>query len=180
MLRTLAEMRCCDEYLGSTAGTHERRTSAATSRQRQVVPIGPRVLVVEFRDEVFAGLKAVLDEHDCYVGRAQSGADVAGSLNRFMYDLVLVNESMPDESGWLITCKLRLTRHRQPVWLYAAQPPRSLATWKEYSGVNQVIEYGGVLFRLVRHVRQRLTEWVGSPVGEPSHGVSTSAPRWVA
>ena len=163
MLSSQYQLRCCDAYLRSESRALKRRSSTGISSRRDSTRLRPRVLVVEYRDEVYAGLKALLEEHGSELERAESGATVASSFSRFVPDLLLINEDMPDESGWLITCKLRITRHRQPVWLYTVREPRLKADWKEFTGVDEVIEYGGVVIRLVQDVRQRLAEWPGRP-----------------
>lgn len=176
MLSTLTNLRCCDAYLRSAGGAQKRRTSDSISPGSQSTRFRLRVLVVEFRDEVYAGLRALLDEHGFEVQRAESGSTVAHTFNHFVPDLILLNEDMPDESGWLITCKLRLTRHRQPVWLYTDRQPRFKADWKEHYGIDELIEYGGVLTRLVQRVRQVVAKWLSGPDREPSH----HEPHWNA
>jgi CheY-like chemotaxis protein len=114
------------------------------------------VLVVEHRDEVFNGLRVVLEEANLKVERAKLGGVVAAKIRKSVPGLILVNERMPDESGWLITCKLRLSRHAQPVWLYTLQRAYMVADWKEISGVDEVINYDGVLPKLFEKVRGRL------------------------
>ena len=175
MIETLSQLRCYEGYLRSTAIAPARCPSNSNSTASQLTSFRPRVLVVEFRDEVYAGLKAVLEEHGCHVARAEFGATVAGTLIRFSPDLVLVNESMPDESGWLVACKLRLMRHRQPVWLYAVRRPEPIAVWKEFSGVSRLIDYGGILSRLLQHVRQHLAHWMRGLDSDPEHGKSPIA-----
>lgn len=158
MFGNSSQLRCCDAYLRSAAA-RTREQSASTARGRSAGTY-PRVLIVEFRDEVFAALKSLLEENRCQVGRAVSGRDVATEVKRFAPDLVLVNEGMPGESGWLITCKLRLVQFHAPVWLYAGRKPRPHADWKELCGVDEVLAYGGVLRRLDARIRERLSRWL--------------------
>jgi len=174
MFHTPTELRSCDAYLRSVASTSVPRSQKSNSFRHPSTRLRPRVLVIEFRDEVYSGLKSLLEEHGFEVERAALGATVAHTFNQFAPDLVLVNEDMPYESGWLITCKLRLMRHRQPVWLYTVRQPRLQADWKEFSGVDEVIEYGGVLIRLVQHVRRGIFEWLKSPGEESSQQAVTS------
>jgi len=168
MLTTATDLRCCDAYLRSAGRDYHLRPSDSISPRREGTQRRARALVVEFRDEVYAGLKAQLEEYGFEVERAESGATVALAFNRFTPDLILINEDMPDESGWVITGKLRLTRHRQPVWLYTIRQPRLKAEWKAFSGVDEVIEYGGVLIRLVQHVRNCVANWLGESDDAPS------------
>lgn len=158
MFGSLAKLRCCDAYLRSAVTSVNRRSAWAP--KEQPVESSRRVLVVEFRDEVFAELKSVFEEHGCEVARAASGASVAAQVKQFAPGLLLVNESMPDESGWLITCKLRLTRQRLPIWLYAVRKPHPFADWKESIGVDEILAYGGVVSRLRLRVRERLERWL--------------------
>lgn len=172
MITNIASMRCCDAYLRSAASTVRRLPADLSVLGRETAVPLRRVLVVEFRDEVFAGLKSLLEDCGCEVARAASAAAVAAQLNQFAPDLLLVNEDMPDESGWLIICKLRLNAYLQPAWLYAVQAPRIRADWKEACGVDQVISYGGVLSRLVLRVRERIECWQdrsGAKRGSTSH-----------
>lgn len=148
------QLRGCDACLRSTAtGTKTRTASIEGGRPNRK---RRRVLIVEFRDEVFAVLKALFEEHRYQVKRAVSGGGVATEVKRFAPDLVLVNEAMPYENGWLITCKLRLTQFHAPVWLYAPRQSRPRTAWKKLSGADEVIAYGGVIGRLDTLVRQRL------------------------
>lgn len=158
MFGSSTQLRCCDAYLRSAAKNVTQ--GYASTRKRKSVELVRRVLIVEFRDEVFADLKSVLEDHGCEVVRAVSGAEVAAQAKRLVPDLFLVNESMPDESGWLITRKLRLTRLYQPVWLYTARVPQVHADWKESSGVDEILVYGGGLSRLGLQVRGRLKSWL--------------------
>lgn len=182
MLETfsVSEFRSCDGYHRSTADVPARCPIDSILTAPRLTSFRPRVLVVEFRDEVYAGIKSVLEDHDCHVARAEFGAAVAGTLIRFSPNLVLVNESMPDESGWLVAAKLQVMRFQQPVWLYAVRRPHPLAAWAEFSGVSRVIDYGGVLFRLLDHVRQHLAQWMRSLDSDPDYGKSPVASAVVA
>lgn len=160
MLHTITEVSYCEPHLRSSSLEAGGLPSASISNPCHAAPHHPRVLVVEFRDEVYAGIRTVLEEFNCNVTRAKLGSVVAGMLPQFVPDLVLINESMPDESGWLVACKLNVVRYRQPIWLYTAQRPHPIAVWKKFSGVGQVIDYGGVLYSLVLHVRQHVSQWM--------------------
>ncbi|MHB8861911.1 MAG: response regulator [Pirellulaceae bacterium] len=141
----------------------------------------PRALIIEYRDEVYAGLKRVLEEAGFQVERGRVGATAAARIRQFEPDLILVNEELPDESGWLMTCKLRLTRRTQPIWLYTVRRPRWRADWREFLGVDEVIEYRGVLAILLQQVRQRLVDRCVSPPFEPArHPLGFALPSAVA
>lgn len=177
MFGSSAQLRCCDAYLRSSVKTTASRPSASAAAGQESVGLSRRVLIAEFRDEVFADLKRLFEDYECEVARAESGADVGEQVKQFVPDLLVVNENMPDESGWLITCKLRLSKHRQPVWLYAARTPRLHADWKEFCGVDEILAYGGVLSRLALRVRQRLENWLdfSDPGHAPGKAILASA-----
>jgi len=154
-----------NRYLGHLPadGPHifvREKMSAVGGRKRGETLVRPRVLTVECRDEVYAKLKALLDDECCDVARAELGATVASALRQFAPDLILVNGEMPDESGWLIACKMRLRRCLQPVWLYAARPRRLPAAWKDLSGVDKLIQYDGVLPQLLQSIKQNMSAWL--------------------
>lgn len=160
MLKTRSELYRSDRYHRSAVAIPASCPGESTSDMPEQLWFRPRVLVIEFRDEVYAGIKSVLEDHDCLVARAEFGATVAGTLARFKPSLVLINESLPDESGWLAAAKIRVMGYQQPMWLYTVRRPQPPATWMQFSGVSEVIDYGGVLFRLIDHVRQHLARWI--------------------
>jgi len=109
---------------------------------------------------VYATLKTQLEDYGFETGRAVSGAAVASSFHRLAPDLVLLRADMPDESGWLITAKLRIAGHQQPVWLYAQRESPSQAIRQQVSGVNEVIVHDGSPTAFAGHVRSQLQEWL--------------------
>lgn len=118
-----------------------------------------RILVGEYRDEIFAALEASLEEVGCEVTRAVNGSAVAHQCRRISPDLLLINERLTDQSGWLTTAKLRLSRCCPPTWLYVARRPPRLDDWQDICGVQEVIEYGGVLWQLAAQIRSQLHRW---------------------
>lgn len=159
-------LRCCDAYLRNTSRVSTKRAVRAVPRKSIAASSRPRVLIIESRDDVYSRLRPVLEEADFEIERRDVGAMVTSTIECFEPDLILVSEDMPDESGWLIVCKLRQSRHHQPVWMYAARRPHLQADWKDVYGVDQVIEYGGMLVCLVQQIRQRIRTWLSLPRGE--------------
>lgn len=177
MFGNSTELRCCEIYPHTTTTIFTRRSALASAPQFVESPC--RVLIVEFRDEVYADLRSVFEDYGCEVMRASNGASVAARVRRFTPNLALVNESMPDESGWLIAGKLRLTR-REPVWLYTDRKPDVGDDWKGCIGVDEILVYGGVVSQLRLRVRERLERW--PPIcaeylrGAESRPTATTAP----
>jgi CheY-like chemotaxis protein len=161
MLNHSDALRVSQAYLFGAAA--ERARGKVELEEIYPAPPKRRVLVVEFRDEVYACLKTLLQESGLEVERAERGDAVAECARRFAPDLILVNEDMPDESGWLIACKLRLGARRCPAWLYTSRLPRCHRDWRQFAGVAEVIDYGGVLLRLTLELRARLRAWLAAP-----------------
>lgn len=159
MLSINFEVRRHSSLLSSDGEAMAERQRHSASQASQQLRRRPRVLVVEFRDEVFAALQAALEEQHCEVQRAEFGAAAGAALARFLPDLALVNESLPDESGWLVACKATFLRRGRPVWLYAARLAPSNSAWREICGIARVIAYGGVLSQLLEQLSRDFDAW---------------------
>tara|TARA_R110002072_G_scaffold303078_1_gene492937 strand:+ start:18980 stop:19510 length:531 start_codon:yes stop_codon:yes gene_type:complete len=141
-LRSLGHARC-----HTTSETH----SSLSIRGATIF----RVLIVEVRDEVFACLSSLFQDHGVLVARAESSTALAERAASFRADLVLINADQPDENGWLTCARLRLQEQGQRLWVYAAHKPVLLEQWVGLSGADETILYGGVLATLVAGVRKR-------------------------
>ena len=159
MLGSQTNFRGCAAYLRTAATAVKSCHREGTTGYQHTAGIRRRVLIVEFRDEVFVALKSMLEECGFDVERADCGPQVGTMLRRFAPDVVLVNEDMPHEDGWLIAAKLQFGPLRQSVWLYAVRLPRCLAQRKEVCGVDRVVTYDGVLARLIDRLGHHLAEW---------------------
>ncbi len=164
MSRALESICSCPAHPEGTAAIRTDSGHSVATDER--MPRPRRVLIVDFRDEVYASLKAVLEDEGVAVDRADCGARVANKVRQFAPDLVLINESLPDESGWLVATKIRFGRTESRVWLYAAEMPVTVREWMLQSAVAEVIGYHGDLLRLLTHVRQRTRELIGNKAPE--------------
>ncbi|MHB1033450.1 MAG: response regulator [Pirellulales bacterium] len=116
------------------------------------------VLLVEYRDEVFARLAGDFAAMGMWVERACSSVDAFCRFARCSSALVIANANMPGEGGWLLAGKLRLAWPMARVWLYAPRPSWS----SEYDhglahflGVAELIYYQGNLWWLAEEIRSR-------------------------
>lgn len=159
MLSSHTNFRSCTAYLRTAAVAVKPCHREGITAYQHTAGIRRRVLIVEFRDEVYAALKSMLEKRGFDVERADCGPQVGMMVRRFAPDLILVNEDMPHEDGWLIAAKLQFGPLRQSVWLYAVRLPRCLAERKEVCGVDRVVTYGGVLARIVDRLEHDLAEW---------------------
>jgi DNA-binding response OmpR family regulator len=121
-------------------------------------PIACRnVLLVEYRDEVFARLEADLSAAGVQVERATCAAGAAKAYFRSPADLFVVNVDLPDGGGWLLAAKLRLVSAAPRIWLYAPQPLPDAVAMAEYIGADGLIAYEGDLFRLSAAIVSRVS-----------------------
>jgi DNA-binding response OmpR family regulator len=136
------------------------------------------MLVAEHRDEVFARLAADLRAAGARVERAVSAAEATRRYARRPADLLLCNVDLPDQSSWLLTAKLRLSCPDVRVWVYT---PRSSATHvalARFVQAEELIDYGGDLWRLSAELRDRLgrvTRSAGCPAAKPGRAASFRA-----
>ena len=152
----MLRLRTVRSYIRCMAATRTKTTTPILCRKDLAASKYKKVLIVDFRDEVYASLKACLEEAGHLVGRVDQASEVTPSIIRFAPNLLLINEAFPDESCWLITKKLRLGGQRVPLWVYAARRSPCWDAWKKFSDIDEVIEYGGDLLRLITKIRLHL------------------------
>ena len=143
----------------ATAGKRQWRTSRVRT-----------VLVAEHRDEVFARLAADLRAAGVRVERAVSGAEASRRYAHRPADLLLANVDLPDQSSWLLTAKLRLSCPAARVWVYAPRSSAVDAALAQFVEVDELIDYGGDLWRLTVELLGRLGPAVrraGGPAEKP-------------
>ncbi|UUO04922.1 hypothetical protein M4951_16190 [Blastopirellula sp. J2-11] len=128
----------------------------AIVRRLEESPFEQTALVVEFRDEAYVEIRMRLADCGWQVIRAEQASDVAACMNLYDPQLVIVNDAMPDESGCLITFKLRLNHCLPIVWLYSSQPQAVARRYGKFCGVDKVLEYDGVLQNLGEAIEGRL------------------------
>lgn len=114
------------------------------------------VLVVEYRDEVFARIEADLAAWGIRVLRAPSAAEARRADSSAPADLVLVHADLLDESGWLLACKLRFARPEARIWVYTPRSTTREAILAEFIGVEETIAYRGDLPRLSAEILDRI------------------------
>jgi response regulator RpfG family c-di-GMP phosphodiesterase len=134
------------------------RDDTSLSRHNGPQPVACRnVLLVEYRDEVFARLAADLMAAGLQVERAVCAASAAKAHVRSPAELVVVNVDLPDGSGWLLTAKLRLMSAAPQIWLYAPWPLPDAVAMAEYVGADGLIRYEGDLCRLSAAIVSRVS-----------------------
>ncbi len=112
--------------------------------------------VVEHRDEVFARVDADLSAWGIQVSRATSANEAIRLHYRRPAELVVAHSDLPDETGWLFACKLRLAWPGARVWVYTPRCTTREQVLADFIGVEEVLAYGGDLQRLSAEVFERL------------------------
>ncbi|MHB1033394.1 MAG: hypothetical protein ACYC35_03285 [Pirellulales bacterium] len=112
--------------------------------------------MVEHRDEVFARIEADLAVWGIQVQRAGDAEEARRLYYRRPMELVLIHTDLPDETGWLFACKLRITWPAARIWVYTPRWTARELVLAEFIGVEEVIAYGGDLQRLAAEVFERL------------------------
>ena len=123
-------------------------------------PIRP--LVVEFRDEVYVAVRAVLRRHGILVMRLGAAGDVAFGLRCLQPDLVLANSDMRNVSAHLKPDRACQGYSRTTRWLYTARREPSYVVTQS-NELHSVFAYGGNLFWLLNSVERQLDQALSAP-----------------
>ncbi|MBA2116135.1 hypothetical protein [Bremerella alba] len=138
---------------------HHRNLGATKRNVRQSntsVPIPLAILVVEFRDEVFATIRGELTNREISILRASSTEAVVPAWRQRNPGLIIINAEMPDESGFLVSLKLRMHGFHGGLWLYSAHAANTARNYQEFCQVDRLFCYGGDLRALTAHVNRFL------------------------
>lgn len=119
-------------------------------------PLPKRVLIVEGDREKRLALKSLFGEQGLAASTVPLGAIVGREVLRCKPNLILINAKMPDQSGLLIACKLRLMGIRQAIWIYAENADRVWDIDLKQFKLDNIILYGGWFPTLVQQLRSQL------------------------
>ena len=114
------------------------------------------MLLVEYRDEVFARLAADLAAAGLRVERASSAAEASRRYASRPADLLVAEVDLPDHSGWLLASKLRLAHPGVQIWVYTPWSSAVEVALANFVGAEELIDYGGDLWRLTAELLGRL------------------------
>lgn len=148
------DQRCASVSSAASKAVAEWETACMTtgSPVRRI----KSVLLVEYRDEVFARLSSDLAEAGLRVERVCTGHGVRRHLARHRPELVIANMDTPDESGWLMASKLRLGSPATRIWLYAPRSPSPADHHFARFLVVELVHYPGDLISLAANVLRRV------------------------
>jgi CheY-like chemotaxis protein len=124
-----------------------------------------KILLVENRDEVYSRLAADLSRLGVRVCRAKGGTEATSRCARRRPHLLLISARLPDESGWLLTSKIRMTEPHLPIWIYAPWASPANVDMANFVAADELIDYEGDLWRLSHEIIDRLGVPSAEPVG---------------
>ncbi len=116
----------------------------------------PTILLVEYRDEVFARVATDLAEFGARVVRAKTATEALILVETRKPVLIVGNVDLPGQSGWLMTAKLRLFDHHTRVWLYRQQPSNYGEEIAAFLDIDALLADHGDLFGLSDTIVDRM------------------------
>lgn len=143
---TEAESRFGDQIVTLSA----RRSRSRHSR--------PTVIIVEYRDEVYARLAADIARFEVDIIRTESVESTRLLVSRCDSALVIANRDLPEHSGWLLAEKVRRMPHVE-LWMYLPCASKYASVLAEVQQVSELIEYRGDLFMLSDLLLNRFEDW---------------------
>lgn len=120
-----------------------------------------RVLIVESRDEVYTGLRPMIELMGFRVARAVSVVQTFRRIYDFGPDLVLINGDLPNHAGWVMRGRLVLERYALSVWVYMASRPKELDQWISVTATDDVITHDGELSQFISQLCTRFDSMNG-------------------
>lgn len=132
------------------ANTHAKAMSRVDTHR-------PVAFLVEPRDEIYARLAGDLVEAGFRPVRAMSVIDALKACGKYQPRLVLASISLSERKAWQMAPKLAVLDSDTRVWLYDHAIEVHDYAMADFFGIEQLIEYGGDLFRLSSRVRQSLS-----------------------
>ncbi|MDV6031473.1 MAG: hypothetical protein F9B45_15525 [Phycisphaera sp. RhM] len=116
----------------------------------------PVAFLIEPRDEVYARLAGDLVDAGFRAVRAITVTDALKACGKYRPGLVLANISLSERKAWQMAPKLAMLDSDTRVWLYDHAIEVHDYAMADFLGIEQLIEYGGDVFRLSSRVRQSL------------------------
>lgn len=158
------------------------RTREDTSCESQSIdaPNMPTVLLVEYRDDVFARLAADLAARGIRAMRAVDGTQAIRRYVRRPTDLLIVNADQPDQSAWLLTAKLHLTHPTARIWVYKRRLSTSDVATANFLQIDGLIDYESDLCRLAATILDSLLRLPTHETPKPNGEHGTDADQAVA
>lgn len=155
MLQPMASFRC--GYTCKSSLSRRMPSSKWNPAGQEMVERRRRVLIGEFRDEIYADLEVLFRNQRYDVGRAEYGLAMTAQVQNEVPNLIVLNDRFPDQSGWLVAAKLHMLKSTFQVWLYTNNLPADILIKQEMCQIDEVLAYGGGLSRLHNQILDLLS-----------------------
>lgn len=173
-----ASYGCTDD---TRASSHPGvRISPSNQAENSEVPNMPTVLLVEYRDDVFARLAADFATRGVQIMRAKNGGQAIQQYVRRPSDVLVVNGDHPHESAWLLAAKLHLTHPRARIWVYKRRLSTCDVATANFLKIDGLIDYDSNLCRLAAKILDRLLRLLTRETPWPNGEHSTDGDQAVA
>ncbi len=116
----------------------------------------PVAFVIEPRDEVYARLAGDLIEAGFRVVRAMSATDALKACGKYQPRVVVASLAFAPQKSWQLAPELATLDRDTRVILYGVEIAIHDYAMADFLGIEQLIEYGGDLFRLSARIRRSL------------------------
>jgi len=139
-----------------------------------------KILVIDDHEVVRLGVKQILEKAFPHVevGEADTGQKGIAAVHQGPWDLVIVDISLPDQSGLELLCELHRTAPRLPLMVLSLHPEEQYAVRAFQAGAMAYLTKQTAPEELARAVKQVLTGrmYVTASLGEHMAGSLGKSP----
>jgi DNA-binding NarL/FixJ family response regulator len=139
-----------------------------------------KILVIDDHEIVRRGVKQILEENFLYVevGEAETSQKGIAAVQQESWDLVIVDISLPDQSGLSLLCELHSTAPQLPLMVLSLHPEEQYAVRAFRAGAMAYLTKQTAPEELARAVKQVLTGrmYVSASLGEYMAGSLNKTP----
>jgi len=139
-----------------------------------------KILIIDDHEVVRRGVKQILEEHFLYVevGEANTGAKGIAAVQKEPWDLVIVDISLPDQSGLELLGELHSTAPQLPLMISSLHSEEQYAVRALRAGAMAYLTKNTAPEELARAVKQVLSgkKYVPATIGERLAGNLSKSP----
>ncbi len=139
-----------------STSTRQTREPLPQPRRRGQSSLQPVAFVIEPCDEVYARLAGDLIETGYRVVRAMASTDAIKACGTYQPRVIVASLAFPYLNAWQLAPRLATFGVDTQVILYDVEVAIYDYAMADFLGIEQLIEYGGDLFRLSSRIRQAI------------------------